>query len=176
MHPGVAVAIGHVEVSRRGWDYLRRIVKGTSGAGDDVTGTLTPGVRVLAALAQHLERFAVQGVGEAHRILPVCQIHHIVGNVDAMRVCKRTDAPAAEVRAIPVKDDYWRVFTLKHINLALGIGGDSTDITKRLARRQLGSVLDQPIGIFARPYSCHIFLPSSCCVRVFSTPANAAQA
>src|SRR5262249_23588431 len=112
MHAGVAVAVSHVQVARRGWDQLGGIVEGGSGAGDKGAGTLTPGVRVLAPLAQYLERFAIQGVNETHGIFPVGEIHDIIGNVDAMRIGEGPDTPATQVVAIAVEDQDWRLFAL----------------------------------------------------------------
>jgi hypothetical protein len=94
MDPGIAVAVGHVEVARRRRDHLGRIVERAGRAGNQLAGALTPGVGVRTPLAQHLERLAVQGVGEADRIVPVGEVHHVLGDVDAMRIGERPDAPA----------------------------------------------------------------------------------
>ena len=52
-------------------------------------------------------------------ILPVSQIHDIVGNVDAMRIGKGANAPAAQVSAVSVEDQHGRLFALEDIDPVL---------------------------------------------------------
>src|SRR5439155_19071692 len=95
MDAGVAIAVGHVEVTRRGRDHLGRIVEGAGRAGYELAGALAPGVRMLPARAQDLERLAVERVREAHRIVAVGEIDHVLGDMDAVWVGEGADAPAA---------------------------------------------------------------------------------
>src|SRR5262245_27538959 len=107
------------------------------------------------ALPQDLERFPVQGIGETYGILPVGQIHYVVGNVDAMRIGKGANTPAAQVGAFPVEDQHGRLFALEDIDPVLRIGGDSAGIAERLSRWQLCPVLDEFVRIFACSHACH---------------------
>src|SRR5215510_2855747 len=160
MHPGVTIAVGHVQVTRRGWHHLCGIVEGASGTGHERAGTLAAGIGMHTALPQYLERFSVQGIGETHGILPVGQIHDVVGNVDTMRIGEGANTPAAQVGAVPVKDHHWRLFALEDIDSVLRIGSDSAGIAERLSRGQLCPVFDEFIPIFARAHGCHNSLPS----------------
>src|SRR5262245_62051599 len=110
-------------------------------------------------MPQYLERFPVQGVGETHGILPVRQIHHVVGNVDTMRIGEGANTPATQVGAVPVKDHHGRFFALEDVDPVLRIGGDSAGIAERLSRWQLCPVLDEFVRIFACSHSCHSSLP-----------------
>src|SRR5438093_598433 len=40
MHPGITVAVGHIQVARWGWHHLCRVVEGASGARYECPGTL----------------------------------------------------------------------------------------------------------------------------------------
>ena len=83
---------------------------------------------------QHLERLAVQSVRETHGIFPVGQIHHVIGNIDTMWVGEGTDAPTAQIVAIPVENHHRRVFALEHVDPVLRIRGNRAHIAERLSR------------------------------------------
>ena len=71
---------------------------------------------MLPARAQDLERLAVERVREAHRIVAVGEIDHVLGDMDAVWVGEGADAPAAQVGALPLEDQHRRVFSLKHVH------------------------------------------------------------
>jgi len=160
VHSGVAVAVRDVEISRGGGDHLRRIVEGPSRVGDEVAGLVAAGVRVDAAVAQDLERFAVQSVGETHGIFPVGQIHDIVGDVDAMRIGEGADAPAAQVGPVAVEDHHRRVLALEHIDPILGVGRDRAHVAERLSWWKRRPVLDELVRVFSLSNRRHVSLLS----------------
>src|SRR5262249_24331841 len=155
----IAVAVGYVQIARRGWHHLCRVIEGASGAGHERAGTLAASVGMHPTLPQDLERLPVQGVGKTHAILPVRQIYHVVSNVDAMRIGEGANTPAAQVGTVPVEDHHGRLFALEDVDPVLRIGGDSAGIAKRLSRWQLCPVLDKFVCIFACSYACHSSLP-----------------
>src|SRR5882724_1958855 len=160
MHPGIAIAIGDVKIARRRRHHLGRIVERSSRTGDKVARTFPPSVRVLAPFAQHLQRFAVQGVSETHRIRPIGQIYHVVSNVDAMRISEGPNTPALQVGAVPIEDHHRWVFALEYIDLIARIGGYRASVAERLSWRQLCPIFDQFIPIFTGSDSRHGSDPS----------------
>ena len=155
VHPGVPIAVGDVEVSRRGGNHLAGIIEGTGRPGAQIAGILATRVGVDAVPAQHLDGLAIQRVHDAHGGVPVGDVDDIVGDVDTVGKLKRAVPPRIQQIAIPVEDHYRRVFPLEGVNPVLGIGSHGANRLESLAFGQLCPVHDRFIGIFAGSYGSH---------------------
>src|SRR5215475_8302902 len=127
VHPGVAVAIGDVEITGGARHELGGIVKGPSRPRHQVAGLFTASVRMHATLPDHLQGLAIQGEGHSDGVRPIGDIDDVVDNGHPVRVGDGTDPPAVEIIALAVEDHDWRVLTLKDIDAILGIRRHGAD-------------------------------------------------
>jgi hypothetical protein len=158
VHPAVAVAIGNVS-RRRARHEFGGSVKWTSRPRYEVAGLLTAGIRVDAALPNHLQRFAIQGEGHSDGVRSIRDIDDIIDDGHTVRVRDGADPPAVEVVASAVEDHDWRILALEDVEAILGIGRHRADDPKRLPRGELGKVLDEFVGIVACANLRHLTLP-----------------
>src|SRR4029453_7213999 len=121
VHPGIAVAIGNVEIARGAGHEFGRIVKGNSHPRAQGAGVFTASVSMDAALPDHLQGLAVQGKRYSDGVGPIRDIDDIVHDGHAVRVCDGAYPPAVEVVTIAIKDHDWRVLALEDIDAILGI-------------------------------------------------------
>jgi len=121
VHPGVAVAIGNIEIARGARHELSGVIKRTSRPRHQVAGLFTASVRMDAALPDHLQGLAVQGEGHSDGVRPIGDIDDIVDDGHPVRVGDGTDPPAVEVVAVAVEDHDWQVLALEDIDAILGI-------------------------------------------------------
>jgi hypothetical protein len=68
VHPGVAVPIGDINISRGAGGHFSTIVEGASGPRYQVSRFFTSGVRADPPVANNLQRFTVQGEFNCHMV------------------------------------------------------------------------------------------------------------
>jgi hypothetical protein len=71
------------------------------------------------------------------------------GDVDAVGVGERADAPAAPVRAVSIEDQHGRVLALEDVDLIVRVRGHRACVAERLARGQLRPVFDELVRVLA---------------------------
>jgi len=155
MHPRVAIPVGDIQVALRVRHHLRGIVKGPGSAGHQVSGPLTARIRVDAMAAQHLNGLPIQGIHQAHGVVPVREVHGVVRDRDPVGKVERTVAPGTEKVAVPVEDDDGWGFALEAVDPVLGVRGNGADHGKRLSRGELRPVLDDSIRVLPATYGWH---------------------
>ena len=155
MHPRVAIPVGHVHIAAGARHQLGGVVEGAGRPGAQGPRHFAARVRVDAPVANHLQRLAVQGVPQAHRVLAVGDVNDVVLDKNAVGIADGVQAPGADVLAVGIEDDDGRLLPLKGVQVALGVSGAGADHAELFAFRQLGPALHQFVSIFSASYGSH---------------------
>ena len=154
VHPGVAVAVGHIDVAVRVTDHLGRVVERPGRALGEPVGNAA-GIGVDAALTELHQRFAVEGEGLGDRVGAVGRVDRVADDLQPVRVGDLAAAPGAEIFAVAVEHHDRRIPALEHVDVVLRIGRHPADQPERFAVGRFEEIGDQLVGVFARADLCH---------------------